>query len=145
VAWWTVIRSAHNENAFCYAVYGSDLVPATTNYLIGAVPDELQVGTLTSSGGFLPPWNVARSDLAVASSRPSRKFFRVPLQTADLTLGQLSSTISDAIDDMLTDLLALSEPPCDESGNPFVGAITLGVTERRLGKFAYTGVPNPPG
>lgn len=144
VSWWSVLRSCHNENAFCYAVYASDLVPATTNYLIGSVPEELQLGTLTGSGGFLPPFNVARVDLAVASSRPSRKFLRVPLQEGDITLGQLTGAIVDAIDDTFTDLLALTDAPVDESGNAFVGALTLGVTSRRLGKFAFTAVPSPP-
>jgi hypothetical protein len=141
---WAILKDATNENAFCYEVYTSDLVPGTTVYSIDAIPTANQPGTLTGSGGFLPNFNVVRVELNVAGGRPSRKYHRMPLQEGDIVLGSLEAAASAAIQDTYDALLASIIPLRDESGNELTSVTLKGITSRRVGKLAYTGVPPAP-
>lgn len=140
---WAALRPAHSTYAFCYELYITDLLPSTTNFITSPITPGNQRGTAGSVTALLPPFNVARIDLNVVGSRPSRKFARLPLGEAQIANGVLEDTAADTFRDAFSD--AISIPGVvDESGNGFVGVTVKGVTSRRLGKFAYTGVPNGP-
>lgn len=55
------------------------------------------VGAMTIDGGQLPLWNVVRVDITVGSGRPSRKFYRCPIDEGRTENGIVSGTFVSAI------------------------------------------------
>lgn len=142
-ALWAALRPAHSNYAYCYELYITDLVPSTTNFVTSPITAGNQRGTAGLVTNLLPSFNVARIDLNVVGSRPSRKFQRLPLGETQIQNGVLEDSASDTFREAYLDAIAIPGI-VDESGNGFVGVTVKGVTSRRLGKFAYTGVPNGP-
>lgn len=140
---WEALRPAHSLRAFCYELYVSDVLPTTVTYTLSPIAPGNQRGTAPAVSNLLPSFNVVRVDLNAVSSRPSRKFHRLPLGEDQLVNGELASSSATAIRDAF-DLAAGLANVCDESGNPFTGVVVKGITSRRLGKFAYTAVPSGP-
>ncbi len=147
---WTVAeRTFHNALAFCYQIYANNTEdPPNTPGSIASVAEGVQRGArsavASSTGQLLPAWNVVRCDFAVANSRPSRKFYRIPLLEADITNGEIDA-------DLLTDIvagastLANAAEMRDVDGEAFTGDLgIIAITSRRLGKFAKTNVPAGP-
>lgn len=140
---WEALRDAHSLRAYCYELYVSDILPSTVTYTLSPISPGNQRGTAPAVSNLLPSFNVVRVDLNAVSSRPSRKFHRLPLGEDQLVNGELASSSATAIQEAFALAAGLANV-CDESGNPFTGAIVKGITSRRLGKFAYTAVPSGP-
>lgn len=55
------------------------------------------VGAMTIDGGQLPLWNCVRVDINVGGGRPSRKFYRCPIDEGRTENGVVSGTFVSAI------------------------------------------------
>lgn len=146
--WTGVERVFHGDDTYCYEVYAN--LQGDTPFTVGeqrAIPTVDQEGQLAilSRGELLPSFNVVRCDFSVPGSRPSRKFYRIPLRENDTIGDQLASASA-----LVTALNAgLAEVPIyaivDVDGQAWAGTYQIvGVTSRRFGKEAALGVPSPP-
>lgn len=140
---WAALRPAHSQRAYCYELYVSDLLPSTVTYTLSPIAPGNQRGTAAVVANLLPSFNVVRVDLNAVSSRPSRKFHRLPLGEDQIVNAELAASSAIAIQEAYADAIAIPGV-VDESGNGLTGAIVKGITSRRLGKFAYTAVPSGP-
>lgn len=146
---WNAMKAAMFESAYCYSIYATDLVPATTNYAQVPVPTEDQRGLLAPAGGSLTynPIVCGRVDLLVPSSRPSRKFVRGGYATDVIAnggrsfVGTYALELQDAFNQILLDT---GGQLCDVDGQPVSAALMVGVTTRELGREAFSDVPTPP-
>lgn len=100
-----------------------------------------QAGTivpLSGAGGrsvtnAAPLFNVFRVDFAVSSGRPSRKYLRGPVATADITNGALQSAIVTSIQNNYITPLINTGVMTDPQGQGFVsGAVFPSVGMRQL-------------
>lgn len=147
--WTGVERGFHSSVAFAYEAYANQVgdAPYTPGTSV-AVPAEDQRGT--APGGpldiavIMPAWNVVRVDLPMVASRPSRKFYRLPLFEFDLYAGQLETNVVARLNAGMAALFLVSRLR-DESGHSASSnGIVRGVTSRRLGRDAYVSVPDGP-
>lgn len=130
--------------AFVYEYYITDLAPATTQFrTVAYAAPQRGLVTIPAGAALLPYFAVARVDLNVHNSRPSRKFHRTPLLHVHTSGGELISAHSALLAAEFGTLRSLSGV-VDESGNPFTGVQVKGVTSRRLGRQAQVGVPALP-
>lgn len=145
--WQNYERTVHYQDVYCYEVYANNTAdPANSIGATRPVSPAIQRGGLNSAGAgnLLPDHNVVRVDFPVVASRPSRKFYRVPLFTNDVNANALVGGVLGA---MVGSMGALASRPYmrDEDGQLWVGgALVRGITSRRMGKFAALGVPNGP-
>jgi hypothetical protein len=143
-------RTFHAEHAFCYEIYANQVgdppfTPGTTR----AVPIGIQRGSVVAGGAIgidtvMPNFTVARVDYAVIASRPSRKFYRLPLMEGHVDRGQLTVAITGIIQSGANFIASLGNIR-DVDGQSFTGsAVVFGVTSRRVGREAAVGVPSGP-
>lgn len=141
---WNRERGFHSTDAFAYEAYASDLVPNTSNYAIVPITAN-QHGLWSASGDLLPSFCALRVDITISGpSRPSRKFYRIPLRETDWTGSGISTGLAAAVDSGVASLVALPELR-DESGNQVSSFVVRNVTSRRLGRHASEDVPTNPG
>ena len=146
---WNAIKESYFQEAYCYSIYATDLVPATTNYAQVPVPSGDQRGSLVHSGTpfVTHPIICARIDLLVPSSRPSRKFMRGAFASDCFAngntafIGTYLTTLETAWDQMITDL---GGQLCDVDGQGVTAPQVVGVTTREFGREAYNDLPTPP-
>lgn len=147
---WSAERQFHDEHAFCYETYANLVGDAPfTPGTVEAVPANIGRGLVNpvGRGHLLQPWTVVRVDFPVQASRPSRKFYRVPLREVDVNHMEIEPAM---VADIQAGLLALSQPGYlavlrDVDGQPFVGqGVLRGLTSRRLGREAAVNVPSGP-
>lgn len=146
--WVAHLRKGHNEYAYCYEVYASDLVQSTTLFTTLGVTPAVQRGLFDAPTEFeaYNPSIVVRVDLNVTSGRPSRKFHRVPLLEGDVGSGGRAisnGALTAAINEAYEEVVAFPGLR-DESGNTFSGWSIQGLTTRRLGRDARNDLPSPP-
>lgn len=147
--WQYCERTFHSDLAFCYSIYVNQMGDApNTPGIEQAVPEGIQRGGIVRGPGriaeILPLWNVVRVDFPVAASRPSRKFYRVPLEETHITSAQLTPEMLTLFNTGLAALDGLGELR-DVDGQVWVGAgIVRGLTSRRLGRDAARSVPPGP-
>jgi hypothetical protein len=141
--WHDYERTFHSIYAYCYEAYVSDLVPNTSVYTTVGIAPGFQRGVRNGGGEVMALWNAVRVDLTTPSGRPSRKFYHLPLSEGDVAGMRLSTEVVAAIVDAFTDVFA-EVPLRDESGQVFTGFILKGLTSKRLGRHAGSGVPAPP-
>lgn len=146
--WNEALKPAHNDYAFCYEVYASDLLPDTAAFSTEAVLPGDQRGTLgvAAAGEFYNPNMALRVDLLVAGGYASRKWHRLPLFEGWVASGGESFSVSgveSAVAAAYADAIALPFIR-DESGNGFSGVSLRGIRVKRLGKFAFSDIPTPP-
>lgn len=148
--YWNVAeRTFHNQLAYCYQIYVNNVEDApNTPGQVANVPIQDQRGfraaTALSINNLLPAWNVVRVDFAVQGSRPSRKFYRIPLLESDITFAQIDA---DLLGDILNgcNTLAVAAEMRDVDGEAFTGDLgTIALTSRRLGREASFNVPSAP-
>lgn len=146
--WNESLAGCHNEYAYCYEIYASDLIESTSLYTVEAIPSGDQRGTLNTGGAgdFYNPNVVARVELNVAGGRPSRKYVRIPLIESWVANGGRNiglTSVQTALETAFAS--AIATPGLrDESGNSFSGITYKGLTIRRLGKNARNDLPTPP-
>lgn len=146
LGYWNRERIFHDTTTFLYEVYASDLVPLTQNFTTLPAVDGQEFGQYLDATELYHPSIVLRVDFLVPSSRPSRKFYRIPFREGTVvngvgTLAAFTAAATDGLDQ----LLALgAQAPVDESGNGFTGYVIRGLTTRRLGREAHEGVPAAP-
>lgn len=136
-------RQAHSATAFMYEVYASDLLSTTVDYAIK--PHALTpsiFGAVAASGDLMPLFVVARVDLNVTNSRPSRKYVRGPYYEGGVNTDNLTGTSLTGLQTAANGVVGSGIR--DESGAVITSATLKGITSRRLGKFAYVGVPGKP-
>jgi hypothetical protein len=146
---WNAMKAAMFEWAYCYSIYATDLVPATTNYAQVPVPSEDQRGLLSYSGTpfVVHPIICARVDLLVNSSRPSRKFVRGGYASDVFNNGGVTfvgtylTLLQNAFAQILIDT---GGSLVDVDGQGVTAPQVLGVTTRELGREAYNDLPTPP-
>lgn len=142
--WVNLLRTCHHVDAFCYEVYATDQVAATTSYAIVPVPEGQSRGALTGGGEPVPLWNAVRVDMFVQGSRPSRKFLRPPMKEGYITTTNgLAPTLVAAIRDVITAITGDLRWR-DESGQVLEGVGPVRLTSRRLGRLAGFNVPEAP-
>lgn len=151
LGWWdTYERTFHGELAFCYEIYANQVgdAPFTPGSIL-AVPLAIQRGALPqqatgSTTTLLPSFTVARVDFPVFNSRPSRKFYRIPLREDLVESAQLTPAYTATLSAGATGLAG--EPSMrDVDGQSFQGSASVrGVTSRRLGRDAFQGIPASP-
>lgn len=96
-------RDMHTARAF-FTQYRARTV-AKNDGLFVNVP-VAQSGLRAADTSYLPLFNVMRVDFQVASGRPSRKFYRFPLQEGDVNDGVIGAGLVSSISDRLSDLIA---------------------------------------
>lgn len=150
INFWVLAEATfHNQLAFCYEVYANNTEdPPNTPGTVQSVPVGDQrgnrPGNASSVSILLPLWNVARIDFSVVASRPSRKFYRIPLLETDVTSAQLDPDISGAIIAGAA-LIATAGESRDVDNQLFTGSVSTPVlTSRRLGREAAFNVPAGP-
>lgn len=148
-AWDTYEAPFHRKIAFCYEIYANLMgdAPFTPGSTLG-VPVGIQRGRYGSGASdtttILPSSNVVRVDFPVVNSRPSRKFYRLPLTEADITSGQLTIATSNVIQTAVNALADVTTI-VDVDGQAYGGsAIVRGITTRRVGREAALAVPTGP-
>lgn len=147
--WENIEAAFHLDLAFCYEIYANNtedapFTPGTTF----AVPLGVQRGLIEAgpdnTPDLLPPWNVVRVDFPVVASRPSRKFYRIPLIEQQITSGQLNASwlaVAQPALNLFSTVLAMRDIDNQPySGNPII----RGLTSRRLGRDASQSVPPGP-
>jgi len=143
--WDNAWRTVHASIAFCYETYATSATEGDADYAIVAHPVAANMfGGQAISGDLMPPWNVARLDMNVVGSRPSRKFIRAPWSEGNIQFDNLTGSAATAVGAVGGLLAALGTPIRDESGGTVTSYSPTGATSRRLGKWAYTGVPSKP-
>lgn len=136
-------RKAHTTTAFMYEVYASDLLPTTVDYAIKShLLTSSIFGAIAPSGDLMPVFVVARVDLNVPNSRPSRKYVRAPYYEGAVATDNLVGTALAGLQDAANGVVGSGIR--DESGAVITSATLKGITSRRLGKFAFVGVPGKP-
>jgi hypothetical protein len=145
--WATHLRPVFSPGVFCYAIYVNNVddPPGTPGYLSPVDPGQ-QRGQ--AAGGWdpnnaLPLFNAVRVDIAVAQSRPSRKFLRPGLQEGSITAGQLSAGYTTALKAAF-DAICGMPTTVDVDGQKWQSSVVIGLTPKRLGKFAGVDVPEGP-
>lgn len=149
VLWGNGERGFHNQLAFCYSIYVNNTEdPPNTPGLEVPVQSAVQRGTRSATAAstltILPLANVVRVDYPVAASRPSRKFYRIPLLEGDIQELQL---VGDLPALLQTGINALASQGWlrDPDGQAYVGSgIIKGLTTRRLGRESGLNVPTGP-
>jgi len=147
---WTNIEATfHLDLAFCYEVYANNtedapFTPGTTQGIpIGVQRGLIEAGP-DNTPDLLPPWNVVRVDFPVVASRPSRKFYRIPLIEQQITSGQLNAQYITIMQPALN-LFTTVGTMRDIDGQAYAGdPIIRGLTSRRLGREAGLSVPPGP-
>lgn len=147
--WESGERLFHNALAFCYEIYVNNMEdPPFTPGTTGAIPVGIQRGARTAiatdTTQLLPSFNVLRVDFPVVASRPSRKFYRIPLLESDMTSANISTALGSSLQAGVNAIAAfpLIRDP-DNQGYSSVG-IYKGVTSRRIGREAAVAVPGGP-
>ena len=142
-------RLFHNALAFCYSIYVNNMAdaPNTPGLEIG-VPTGVQRGaraaTAVTVGTMLPLFNVIRVDFPVLASRPSRKFYRIPLLEGDIQDAQPGAALLSDIQ-AGCDVIASNWWMQDPDAQSYAGtALVKGITSRRLGRDAAVSVPIGP-
>lgn len=135
----------HNADAYCYEIYVNQQGdPPFSVGFTQAMPGGDQRGDLLASGQFLPHFNVVRVDFSVTASRPSRKFYRIPLREDQNENASPTSALLTALTTGCT-FLSEIENIVDVDGQDWSGAFSIkGFTSRRLGKLAFVSVPDGP-
>lgn len=88
-----------------------------------------------STADYLPLFNVARVTLTVASGRPSRKYYRLPVGEADQANGTFIPAKVSSLNTSLASFITTANLT-DESGNVFTAATvvpTVGMRQLRRG------------
>lgn len=140
----------HSELAFCYEIYANLVGDAPfTPGQTGVMPAGVQRGTVDAGGAagvgtLLPLFNVVRVDFPVVGSRPSRKFYRIPLREEDIGNAQISPVVASAVQ-AGAEYIAGQPSLRDVDGQDWIGSASIrGITSRRLGRDAQIGVPSGP-
>lgn len=142
-------RLFHNQLAFAYEFYVNNTAdPPFTPGTVGTVLPEVRRGirpaNLVDVPQVMPAFNVLRVDFPVPVSRPSRKFYRIPLLETDVTSQQITVDLAEDVQEgvnYIASLPAIRDP----DGQPFGGTgINRGITSRRLGREAALAVPVGP-
>ena len=142
-------RPFHNALAFCYEVYANNTedppnTPGTTQPVAAGVMRGGRPATAASTTVLMPLANVVRVDFPVQESRPSRKFYRIPLLETDITSAQLDADIFNAVATGCEFIAGLALMR-DVDGQAYMGsAVVRGLTVRRLGRDADRAVPPGP-
>lgn len=135
---------ALSENAYCYEIYASDLAEGTSVF-VNFAPTVSLLGEWPVTGELYNAAIVYRFSLNVPSSRPSRKFWRVPFHEGDIDSLNIASgltlALSNALDDVFDDIGSAIR---DESDNLFTGYVLDGLTVKKLGRTARVDVPPNP-
>lgn len=94
------------------------------------------VGAMTIDGGQLPLWNCVRVDISVGGGRPSRKFYRCPIDEGRTENGAVSGTFASAItadiNALISEIQTLdSSTLADPDGQDWVDATVHGLLVNR--------------
>jgi hypothetical protein len=90
----------------------------------------------------MPYFVVARLDMNVANSRPSRKYIRAPWGEGHIATDNLIGTALTEVQSAANGLTVAGIR--DESGSLISSTSLKGITSRRLGKLAFLSVPGKP-
>ena len=147
-AWADLLRPAVASDIFCYEVYCTDTAEGTDNYTVVSVSPGSQRGTFNNTGAgerYLPQ-AVVTITLAVANSRPSRKFWRFGLREGNINNGEgLSTDVLTEVTDAFSSFIgAPGLGLCDPDGQPLVSVAKLRLGTREFGRTAGADVPQPP-
>lgn len=147
--WIGKLRNGVRERVYAYEVYATDTNTTTDNFTTLPILPGDQRGTLANPVGGLEPYlpkACMAVTLNVASSRPSRKFWRPGFLEADITNGvsvnpDLVELTTNLFEGVIQDLFgAWVDPDSQEIAS--VGRIRL--TTREFGREATADVPAPP-
>lgn len=147
--WLNGERLFHNQLAFAYEFYVNNtadphFTPGTVGTVLPEVRRGLRPATVLDVPQVLPSFNVVRVDYPVPASRPSRKFYRVPLLESDVSDQQVSVALAEDLQEganYIASLPAIRDP----DGQPYGGVgVNRGITSRRLGREAALAVPTGP-
>jgi hypothetical protein len=142
-------RLFHKDLAFLYEVYVNEtgdapFSPGSIGTVDVGVRRGLSIAGPSTTDVLLPPFNVVRVDFSVVSSRPSLKFYRLPLMEGDITAGQLVQARINEIQAGLAGLAGITSL-VDVDGQDWTGSASIkSITSRRLGREASLAVPVGP-
>lgn len=145
--WVDYLRDAARDDVFAYEVYATDLAPATDNFAVVPVPAANAYGTLDSANDSHYHRDICIAvTLAVAASRPSRKFWRPGLGEADFGVdGHLNApALVSAIGDAFAALLGFYTGLKDPDGQDFLGGVNMKESNRRIRKSQFVDLPALP-
>jgi hypothetical protein len=97
---------------------------------------ENEAGGVTRATEMLPLFNTVRVDIGVAGGgRPSRKYYRPPIEEAENTDGSLTGSAitfyEDAVQGLIDDLVAAGTPLVDPDDQEWVGAAVQAAIQMR--------------
>jgi len=145
--WQQVESEFHYDDCYCYEIYCNQQGDAPFSIgFTAAVPGVSAYGVLVSAsaGQKAPTFVVARVDLPVVASRPSRKFYRGPLRETDFDGDTIGGTYVTALTTGLNNLDNFENLRDVDGQNWTTTYVIRGITSRRMGKTSAIDVPSPP-
>lgn len=142
--WVNILRNHVREHVYAYQVYATDMLVATSEYIVEAIDPAFQRGVVSRPDEIYTPENCVAVSITVPASRPSRKFWRPGLTEADFGNGVFDNTtlLGQIISDF-NDLIA-SGPFRDVDGQNWISVLGVKQSIRRLGRTAPFDVPAGP-
>jgi len=133
----TIIRDheilIHKNQVTISSVRTSDTDPNTDVFNVAPLAN---LGTAGNIADMIPLFNTVRVDLGVSGfGRPSRKYYRMPLDEADQSNGSLAAGIitlfNNTLTDLIGDLAANSTPLVDPDDQLITSASTRSPVQMR--------------